>query len=76
MSTIYDLLTGQGDVFTQKIINDWKYLKVGNHIKFLNPSSTTEELSYRRGDDTEVLRIRITYTNASKSLVDEVRRIA
>lgn len=64
------------DVYNERTIVNWKYSKVGNHILFTYPSNTIEEQSYRRGDNSEVLRLRITYTNSSKTQIERVERIA
>lgn len=74
-NAITEEINGQ-NVYVQKYINNWVFSKVGNYIDITYPNSTTEDYSYKKADNTEVLRLRLTYSNSSKNDLTRVERTA
>ena len=57
------------------LISLWPLLAVDNNILATYPSSTQELYNFRRGS-TSVLQLQVDYTDSSKTVFSEARRIA
>ena len=55
-------------------LGSWAYKAVGNKITRIVISSTVDEFSFEK-DSVEVMRVRVTYENASKDDFVSVERI-
>jgi hypothetical protein len=67
--------TSLGGYSFTNLISDWPFLAVGNKVLAFYPTNTTEEYSFQ-DSSTQILRLRVTYSNPSKKIFTALERIA
>ncbi len=56
------------------LLSEWPFLAVDNNIKANYPTATRETYEFRK-DLTVVLTLQVDYTDSTKNVLSEVRRI-
>lgn len=69
-----DLTTSLDGKSYLNLLSEWPFLAVDNNISASYPSATRETYEFRR-DLTVVMTIQVDYTDSTKDVLSEVRRI-
>jgi hypothetical protein len=68
------LTTSLDGISYLNLLSEWPFLAVDNNIKANYPTATRETYEFRK-DLTVVLTLQVDYTDSTKNVLSEVRRI-